>query len=98
MLLDLSYAVSYLPSGTLWGGKLKTWQVGALGTISSVLGLYQSLSKKVSQKNSWFSEEILNKINIGKGYVGNCIKKCLLKTNIFVIYVNCFIKNHLGLF
>nr|XP_012220425.1 PREDICTED: LOW QUALITY PROTEIN: peroxisomal membrane protein 11C [Linepithema humile] len=43
--LDISYAISYLPPGTLWGGCLKTWHVGALGTISSLIGLYQALSK-----------------------------------------------------
>ncbi|KAG8037706.1 hypothetical protein G9C98_005917 [Cotesia typhae] len=48
MLLDMSYAVSYLPNGTLWGGKLSTWQVGALGTVSSLIGLYQSLIKRAN--------------------------------------------------
>ena len=52
LMLDLSYAVSYLPPGSLWGGRLSTWQVGALGTISSLIGLYQALSKRISQKNS----------------------------------------------
>ena len=52
LLLDLSYAVSYLPKGTLWGGKFSAWQVGALGTISSFISLYQSLSKKKAQKYS----------------------------------------------
>ncbi|XP_008547933.1 peroxisomal membrane protein 11C [Microplitis demolitor] len=47
MLLDMSYAISYLPNGTLWGGKLSTWQVGALGTVSSLIGLYQSLRKRL---------------------------------------------------
>ncbi|KAG7213444.1 hypothetical protein KM043_002720 [Ampulex compressa] len=50
LLLDISYAVSYLPRGTFWGGKLKTWHVGALGTLSSLIGLYQALSKRVEQK------------------------------------------------
>ncbi|OAD56228.1 Peroxisomal membrane protein 11C [Eufriesea mexicana] len=45
LVLDISYAVNYLPSGILWGGQLKTWQVGALGTLSSLIGLYQALSK-----------------------------------------------------
>lgn len=44
-VLDISYAISYLPPGTLWGGRLKTWHVGALGTISSLIGLYQALCK-----------------------------------------------------
>ncbi|KAH0950283.1 hypothetical protein HN011_010596 [Eciton burchellii] len=33
--IELVYAVSYLPPNMLWGGVLKTWQIGALGTISS---------------------------------------------------------------
>lgn len=52
LMLDLSYAISYLPPGTLWGGKFSAWQVGALGTISSFLGLYQAISKRIAQKNS----------------------------------------------
>ncbi|OXU30628.1 hypothetical protein TSAR_003642 [Trichomalopsis sarcophagae] len=52
LMLDLSYAVSYLPAGTLWGGKFSAWQVGALGTISSLIGIYQALSKRIAQKNS----------------------------------------------
>ncbi|KZC08988.1 PREDICTED: peroxisomal membrane protein 11C [Dufourea novaeangliae] len=50
LLLDISYAVSYLPPGVFWGGQLKTWQVGALGTVSSLIGLYQALSKRAEQK------------------------------------------------
>lgn len=41
---DLIFAIHYLPSGVLWSGKLKKWQVGALGSISSFIGLYQVLS------------------------------------------------------
>ena len=51
-MLDLSYAVSYLPPGKLWGGRLSAWQVGALGTISSFIGLYQALSKRIAEKKS----------------------------------------------
>lgn len=50
LMLDISYAVSYLPAGILWGDRLKTWHVGALGTISSLIGLYQALSEKVQDK------------------------------------------------
>lgn len=50
LTLDMTYAVSYLPHGVLWGGSLKVWQVGALGTISSCISLYQALHKKVMQK------------------------------------------------
>ncbi|XP_043464678.1 peroxisomal membrane protein 11C-like [Leptopilina heterotoma] len=46
LILDFSYAVSYLPKGTLYGGKLKTWQVGALGTLSSLIAIYQALNKR----------------------------------------------------
>ncbi|XP_076239095.1 peroxisomal biogenesis factor 11c [Calliopsis andreniformis] len=50
LILDISYAVSYLPSGVLWGGRLKTWQVGALGTLSSLIGLYQALNKRIEKE------------------------------------------------
>jgi len=46
-MLDISYAISYLPPGVFWGGRLKTWHVGALGTISSLIGLYQALSRHI---------------------------------------------------
>ncbi|KAL0122007.1 hypothetical protein PUN28_007061 [Cardiocondyla obscurior] len=46
-VLDISYAISYLPPGVLWGGRLKTWHVGALGTLSSLIGLYQALSRQI---------------------------------------------------
>ena len=52
LTLDITYAVSYLPLGVLWGGKLNTWQVGALGTLSSLIGLYQALSKRIGNKCS----------------------------------------------
>ncbi|XP_003703923.1 peroxisomal biogenesis factor 11c [Megachile rotundata] len=50
LVLDISYAVSYLPPGVLWGGRLKAWQVGALGTLSSLIGLYQALNKRSANK------------------------------------------------
>lgn len=50
LILDISYAVSYLPPGVLWGGRFKTWHVGALGTVSSLIGLYQALSKQAKSK------------------------------------------------
>lgn len=49
--LDLTHAVSTLPSGWFWGGKLKSWHVGALGTISALIGTYQYFAKK-SLKNA----------------------------------------------
>lgn len=50
LVLDLSYAVNYLPAGILWGGKFKTWHVGALGTVSSFIVLYQLLNKRAIRK------------------------------------------------
>ncbi|XP_076628661.1 peroxisomal biogenesis factor 11c [Colletes latitarsis] len=50
LILDISYAVSYLPRGVFWGGQLKIWQIGALGTLSSLIGLYQAISKRAEQK------------------------------------------------
>jgi len=41
---DVIFAIHYLPKGYLWAGALKKWHVGALGTFSSVLGLYQAFS------------------------------------------------------
>ncbi|XP_014232693.1 peroxisomal membrane protein 11C [Trichogramma pretiosum] len=52
LMLDLSYAISYLPKGTLWGGKFSAFQVGALGTISSLIGVYQALTRKMAQRYS----------------------------------------------
>ncbi|XP_012268478.2 peroxisomal membrane protein 11C [Athalia rosae] len=50
LVLDLSYAINYLPPDTLWGGKLNTWQVGALGTISSLIILCQMFRKHAVSK------------------------------------------------
>ncbi|XP_072759387.1 peroxisomal membrane protein 11C [Anoplolepis gracilipes] len=47
LALDITYAISYLPPGVLWGGRFRTWHVGALGTISSLIGLYQALSPRI---------------------------------------------------
>ncbi|XP_065719234.2 peroxisomal membrane protein 11C [Drosophila suzukii] len=44
--LDLVHAVSILPSGYLWGGKMSTLQIGAIGTLSAALGIYQILGRK----------------------------------------------------
>uniref|UniRef100_A0A1A9ZW44 Peroxisomal membrane protein 11C n=1 Tax=Glossina pallidipes TaxID=7398 RepID=A0A1A9ZW44_GLOPL len=48
--LDFVHAVSYLPKGYLWGGKLSTLQVGAVGTLSSFLYLYQIFTKRKLNK------------------------------------------------
>jgi len=47
--LDFIHAVNTLPSGFLWSSKLKTWQVGLIGTLSSVLGMYQLFAKRASK-------------------------------------------------
>lgn len=48
LTLDLVHAVNSLPPGFLWSCKLKSWQVGLIGTFSSFLGLYQIFAKKYS--------------------------------------------------
>lgn len=40
---DIIFAIHYLPDGILWSGRLKKWHVGALGSFSSLVGLYQVL-------------------------------------------------------
>lgn len=44
--LDLTHAVSTLPPGWFWGGKLKTWHVGAVASLSAMIGIYQYIAKK----------------------------------------------------
>ncbi|XP_018803093.1 PREDICTED: peroxisomal membrane protein 11C isoform X2 [Bactrocera latifrons] len=44
--LDFTHAVSTLPRGYLWGGKLSTLQVGAIGTLSAAIGIYQLFAKR----------------------------------------------------
>ncbi|XP_058059387.1 peroxisomal membrane protein 11C-like [Anopheles bellator] len=44
--LDLIHAGSTLPKGMLWGGCFQTWHVGLIGTVSSLMGLYQYVAKK----------------------------------------------------
>ncbi|NXR41992.1 PX11C protein, partial [Zosterops hypoxanthus] len=39
---DLSNAIHWLPPGFLWAGKFPPWLVGLLGTISSLIGIYQA--------------------------------------------------------
>lgn len=48
--MDLVHAVSYLPAGYLWGGKLTTKQIGAIGTISALIGIYQIFAKRRLQR------------------------------------------------
>lgn len=44
--LDVIHAGSTLPKGFLWGGKLETWQVGVIGTMSAFIGIYQIYARK----------------------------------------------------
>ncbi|XP_064427850.1 peroxisomal membrane protein 11C isoform X1 [Mirounga angustirostris] len=39
---DLANAVHWLPPGVLWAGRFPPWLVGLLGTISSLLSVYQA--------------------------------------------------------
>ncbi|KAH8401616.1 hypothetical protein KR009_006786 [Drosophila setifemur] len=48
--LDCIHAVSTLPRGYLWGGRLSTLQVGAIGTLSAGLGIYQILANRKLKK------------------------------------------------
>ncbi|XP_003803454.1 peroxisomal membrane protein 11C [Otolemur garnettii] len=41
-LADLANAVHWLPRGVLWAGRFPPWLVGLLGTISSLLSMYQA--------------------------------------------------------
>ncbi|XP_053321706.1 peroxisomal membrane protein 11C [Spea bombifrons] len=39
---DLANAIHWMPPGFLWGGCSPNWFVGLLGTISSLIGIYQT--------------------------------------------------------
>ncbi|PKK19297.1 peroxisomal biogenesis factor 11 gamma [Columba livia] len=39
---DLSNAIHWLPPGVLWAGRFPPWLVGLLGTVSSLIGIYQA--------------------------------------------------------
>lgn len=41
-LADLANAVHWLPPGVLWAGCFPPWLVGLMGTISSILSVYQA--------------------------------------------------------
>ncbi|XP_030395904.1 peroxisomal membrane protein 11C-like isoform X2 [Gopherus evgoodei] len=41
-MADLSNAVHWLPPGFLWAGQFPPWLVGLMGTISSLIGVYQT--------------------------------------------------------
>nr|XP_007993229.2 peroxisomal membrane protein 11C isoform X2 [Chlorocebus sabaeus] len=42
-LADLANAVHWLPRGVLWAGRFPPWLVGLMGTISSILSMYQAV-------------------------------------------------------
>ncbi|XP_032107925.1 peroxisomal membrane protein 11C isoform X2 [Sapajus apella] len=42
-LADLANAVHWLPRGVLWAGRFPLWLVGLMGTISSLLSIYQAV-------------------------------------------------------
>jgi peroxin-11C len=46
LTLDLVHAGSTLPKGFFLGGKLESWHVGLIGTVSSFIGLYQYFAAK----------------------------------------------------
>ncbi|XP_063770843.1 peroxisomal membrane protein 11C isoform X2 [Pseudophryne corroboree] len=39
---DLINAIHWMPPGFMWGGCSPTWLVGLMGTISSLIGIYQT--------------------------------------------------------
>ncbi|KAG8454694.1 hypothetical protein GDO86_001060 [Hymenochirus boettgeri] len=39
---DLVNAIHWMPSGFLWGGCSPTWLVGLMGTLSSLIGIFQA--------------------------------------------------------
>lgn len=40
---DLANAIHWLPRGILWAGCFPPWLVGLLGTVSSLLSVYQAV-------------------------------------------------------
>ncbi|XP_062366096.1 peroxisomal membrane protein 11C isoform X2 [Cinclus cinclus] len=46
---DLSNAIHWLPPGFLWAGRFPPWLVGLLGTISSLIGIYQASRRANSE-------------------------------------------------
>ncbi|XP_007951860.1 peroxisomal membrane protein 11C [Orycteropus afer afer] len=51
-LADLANAVHWLPPGVLWAGCFPSWLVGLLGTVSSVLSMYQAVQTHNSQADA----------------------------------------------
>lgn len=40
-LADLTNAIHWMPPGFLWAGKFPPWLVGLMGTVSSLIGIYE---------------------------------------------------------
>ncbi|XP_004477214.1 peroxisomal membrane protein 11C [Dasypus novemcinctus] len=51
-LADLGNAVHWLPPGLLWAGRLPAWLVGLLGTVSSLLSMYQAAQARGSRADA----------------------------------------------
>lgn len=51
LTLDFIHAASTLPDKWLWGGKFSSYTIGAIGTTSSLIGLYQYFARKALAKN-----------------------------------------------
>ncbi|XP_078054786.1 peroxisomal membrane protein 11C [Mustelus asterias] len=50
-LADLANAIHWMPPGFLWAGRFPEWLVGLMGTLSSVIGLYQMSCGNCSSKD-----------------------------------------------
>ncbi|XP_043577356.1 peroxisomal membrane protein 11C [Chiloscyllium plagiosum] len=50
-LADLTNAIHWMPPGFLWAGKFPEWLVGLMGTVSSVISLYQMSCGSCSNKD-----------------------------------------------
>ncbi|KAM9685341.1 peroxisomal membrane protein 11C [Trichechus inunguis] len=51
-LADLANAVHWLPPGVLWAGCFPPWLVGLLGTVSSLLSVYQAVRARNNQADA----------------------------------------------
>ncbi|KAM9244202.1 peroxisomal membrane protein 11C isoform 1-T1 [Dugong dugon] len=51
-LADLANAVHWLPPGVLWAGCFPPWLVGLLGTVSSLLSVYQAVRARDNQADA----------------------------------------------
>jgi hypothetical protein len=49
---DLAQAINWLPDGFLWAGKLEKWHCGVLGTVTSIISLYQAYQQIIINQKS----------------------------------------------